>query len=161
MLWLINWQQTLVAKDRPNYDIVPKTNSTSKRDQLAFIKLNRAIQLPFDESHKGSLKLHLYQEAKKNINDDYQISILANKKVEKETTLEVGLNEFRATNDTGYCYATADELLTPTNDIRQAVLCLASQSDSFNIECSLTNDWYTEITITRNVSNCWSHACNS
>ena len=124
----------------PNYDLVPKTNPTSKRTHLAFIKLNRAIQLPFDESHKGSLKQHLYQGAKKNIYDDYQNSILANKKAEKETTLEVGLNEFRATNDTGYCYATADELLTPTNDIRQAVLCLASQSNSFNIKCSLTND---------------------
>ena len=134
MLWLSNWRQTLVAKDRPNYDLVPKTNPTSKRTQLAFIKLNRAIQLPFDESHKGSLKQHLYQGAKKNTYYEYQDSILANKKAEKETTLKVQLNEFRATNIRGYCYSTADELLTPTNDIRHAVLGLASQSDSFNIK---------------------------
>ena len=88
MLWLINWQKTLVAKDRPNYDLVPKTNPTSKRTHLTFIKLNRAIQLSFDESHKGSLKQHLYQEAKKNSYDEYQDSILANKKAEKETTFE-------------------------------------------------------------------------
>ena len=107
---------------------------------MAFIKLNRAIQLAFDESHKGSLKQHLCQGAKKKIHVEYQDSILANKKAVKETTFKVGLDEFRATNDIGYCYATADKLLTPTNDIRQAALGLASQSNSFDIKCSLTND---------------------
>ena len=32
--------------------------------------------------------------------------------------MKVGLNEFRATNDIGYLYATADKLLTPTNDMQ-------------------------------------------
>ena len=86
------------------------------------------------------MKQYLYQVAKKKIYVEYQDSILANKKAVKKTTLKVGLDEFRATNDIGYCYATADKLLTPTNDIRQAVLGLASQSNSFDIKCSLTND---------------------
>ena len=73
---------------------------------------------PFDESHKGSLKQHLYQGAEKKNYDEYQDSILENRKPEKETTLKVGLNEFRATNDTGYFYATSNKLLTPTNDLQ-------------------------------------------
>jgi hypothetical protein len=50
----------------------------------------------------------LHQEAEKKNYEMYQDSILAIRKAEKETTLKVGLNELRASNDTGYCYATAD-----------------------------------------------------
>ena len=86
------------------------------------------------------MKQDLCRGAKKKIHAEYQDSILANKKAVEETTLKVGLDEFRATNDIEYCYATTDKLFTPTNDIRQALLGLASQSNSFDIKCSLTND---------------------
>ena len=58
---------------------------------LAFVKLKRETQPPFDESYRGSLKQHLYQGAEKKNYDEYQDSILENRKPEKETTLkEIG-----------------------------------------------------------------------
>ena len=47
-----------------------------KKIHLAFVKLKRETQPPFDESYRGSLKQHLYQGAEKKNYDEYQDSIL-------------------------------------------------------------------------------------
>ena len=85
------------------------------RDWVLELRDGRQVVIP---PHKGSLKQHLYQGAEKKNYDGYQDSILENRKPEKETSLKVGLDEFRATNYTGYFYATSNKLLTPTNDLQ-------------------------------------------
>ena len=58
-----------------------------KKNHLALVKLKRETQPPFDESHEGSLKQKLYQGAEKKKYDEYQDSILENKKKQKRRQL--------------------------------------------------------------------------
>ena len=97
---------------------------------MAFSKLKRETQPPFDESYKGSLKQPLYQGAEKKNYEEYQDSILENKKSEKETNFE-SWTEWIQSNQWYRVFLCHCRQATHTHQW-QAVLGLASQSNSSN-----------------------------